>query len=63
SGYALFKLVKLNAGEALDDARKQALVRQLNTLEAQEEVHSYLAALRNRYKVEINTAALEAKEK
>ena len=63
SGYALFKLVKLNAGEALDDARKQALVRQLKTLEAQEEVHSYLAALRNRYKVEINTAALEAKEK
>jgi peptidyl-prolyl cis-trans isomerase D len=63
SGYALFKLVKLNAGEALDDARKQALVRQLNTLEAQEEVHSYLAALRNRYKVEINAAALEAKEK
>ena len=63
SGYALFKLVKLNAGEALDDARKQALLRQLNTLEAQEEVQSYLAALRSRYKVEINAAALEAREK
>jgi len=63
SGYALFKLVKLNAGEALDDARKQALLRQLNTLEAQEEVQSYLAALRSRYKVEINAAAMESKEK
>ena len=63
SGYALFKLVRLNTGEALDDARKQALLRQLNTLEAQEEVQSYLAALRSRYKVEINKAALEAKDK
>ncbi len=63
SGYALFKLVKLDAGEALDEARKQALLRQLNTLEAQEEVQSYLAALRSRYKVEINKAALEAKDR
>ncbi len=63
AGYALFKLVGVNAGDALDDARKQALLRQLNTLEAQEEVQSYLAALRSRYKVEINKAVLEAKEK
>lgn len=63
TGYALFKLVSINAGDALDDSRKQALLRQLNTLEAQEEVQSYLAALRSRYKVEINTAALEAKDK
>ncbi|MGB7501959.1 MAG: SurA N-terminal domain-containing protein [Azonexus sp.] len=63
SGYALFKLGKLNAGEALDDARKQALLRQLNTLEAQEEVQSYLAALRSRYKVDINKAVLDAKDK
>ena len=63
NGYALFKLVKLNPGEALDDARKQAMLRQLNTLSAQEEVQSYLAALRSRYKVEINTVLLEAKDK
>ena len=48
---------------ALDDARKQALLRQLNTLEAQEEVQSYLAALRSRYKVDINKAVLDAKDK
>ena len=43
--------------------RKQAMLRQLNTLAAQEEVQSYLAALRSRYKVEINTAALESQDK
>lgn len=63
AGYALYKLVGVNAGDALDDARKQALLRQLNTLEVQEEVQSYLAALRSRYKVEINKAVLEAKDK
>ena len=63
NGYALVKLVKLNPGEVLDDARKPAMLRQLNTLSAQEEVQSYLAALRSRYKVEINTALLDAKDK
>ena len=63
AGYSLFKLVGVNAGDGLDDARKQVLLRQLNTLEAQEEVQSYLAALRSRYKVEINKAVLEAKDK
>ena len=63
SGYALFKLVKTGTGEALDDARKQAILGQLNTLQAQEEVQSYLAALRTRYKVEINQAALDTKDR
>lgn len=63
SGYALFKLVRVGAGPTLDEARKLALQRQLNTLVAQEEVQGYLGALRARYKVEINQAALEAKER
>ena len=63
SGYALFKMSKVEAGPALDDARRQAMLRQLGTIEAQEEVQAYLAALRTRYKVEINKAALEAKER
>jgi peptidyl-prolyl cis-trans isomerase D len=61
SGYLLVKLAAVDAGPALDAARKQALVGQLATLEAQEEVKGYLAALRARYKVEINKAALEAR--
>ena len=63
NGYALFRLNKVEAGEALDDARKQALLGQLGSLGTQEEVQGYLAALRSRYKVEINKAALEAKDK
>ena len=58
SGYALFKLVRVEAGEKLDDARRQAMLRQFYTLSMQEEVQAYLSALRNRYKVEINQAAL-----
>jgi len=63
SGYALFKLSKVNSGEQLDAARRQALLGQLANLSAQEDLRLYLAALRSRYKVEINQAALEAKEK
>jgi len=63
SGYGLYKLIKVDAGEKLDDARKQAMLQQLNNLVTREEVQLYLAALRERYKVEINQAALEAKDK
>lgn len=63
SGYALYKLTKIDAGEKLDDARKQGMLRQLGNLAAQEEVQLYLAALRSRYKVEVNQAALESKDK
>ncbi len=62
-GYTLFRLNKLAAGEALDEARKQALVSQLAQFEMQQDVQSYLAALRSRYKVEINKSALESKDK
>jgi len=63
AGYSLFKLGKVVAGEKLDDARKQAMLSQLSNLGGQEEVRVYLAALRGRYKVDINQAALDAKEK
>ncbi|MGE5469976.1 MAG: SurA N-terminal domain-containing protein [Bacteroidota bacterium] len=63
AGYGLFKITKVDAGEKLDDARRQATIRQIGSLEAQEEIQLYLAALRSRYKVEINKAALEAKER
>ncbi|MBK7898092.1 MAG: SurA N-terminal domain-containing protein [Azonexus sp.] len=62
-GYALFKVVKVLPGEKLDEARRQSMLRQYTTLVLQEEVKAYLAGLRSRYKVEINHAALEAKDK
>ncbi len=63
TGYALFKLSKVEAGEKLDDARKKAMLGQLGNLMAQEEMRLYLDSLRSRYKVEIHPAALEAKDK
>lgn len=63
AGYALFKLSKVQPGEKLDAARTQGMLKQLGNLAAQEEVQLYLAALRSRYKVEVNLAALESKDK
>lgn len=63
NGYALYKVVKVEAGDKIDEAKRQAMARQLGGLVMQEDVQSYLAALRARYKVEINQAALEAKER
>lgn len=62
-GYALFKLSKVEAGDKLDDARQQAMLTQLGNLMAQEEMRLYLDSLRSRYKVEINAAALETKDR
>ena len=63
SGYALFKLNKVDAGEKLDAARQQAMLKQLGNLGAQEEMRLYLDALRSRYKVVINESVLESKDK
>jgi peptidyl-prolyl cis-trans isomerase D len=62
-GYSLFKLTKVEPGQQLDATRKQGMLQQLGNVVAQEEARQYLAALRARYKVEINEAALESKEK
>jgi len=62
-GYALYKVAKVEAGDKLDDARRLAVVRQLGSLQSQEDVQLYLAALRNRYKVEVNKTALESKDR
>ena len=63
TGYALVKLNNVVAGDKMDDATRKGMLQQLNTMLAKEELQFYLAALRSRYKVEINQAALEAKEK
>ena len=58
AGYVLYRLNKVDAGEKLDDVRRQGLIGQLRSLAAQEDVQMYLDALRSRYKVEINDKAL-----
>ncbi len=63
AGYAVFKLASVHPGEKLDDARREGMLTQLNRLYAQEEAQQYLAALRTRYKVEVNQALVESKDK
>lgn len=63
SGYALYRLNKIEAGEKLDDMRRQGLNAQLTNLSSQRDVQMYLAALRSRYKVEINEKALLGSER
>lgn len=62
-GYSLFKLSKVSEGEKISEANKAAMMNQLGSLVAQEDVQLYLSALRSRYKVEIHQAALESKDK
>ena len=62
-GYALYKLNKVSAGEQLDAATKQGMLKQLGNLVAQEETRHYLDALRSRYKVEVNQSAMVAKDR
>ncbi len=60
-GYGLYKVLKVEAGQT-DEKLTQALGQQLNSINARAQVEAYMAALRKRYKVEINTEALGAKE-
>lgn len=63
AGYGLFKIGKVQAGEALDERSRQILTGQMRNVVMQEDVQAYLAALRSRYKVEVNQAALEVKDR
>lgn len=61
--YVLYKIVKVNAPEKLDEARRNALQDEYAHILAQEELSAYLNALRARYKIDINKAALESRER
>jgi peptidyl-prolyl cis-trans isomerase D len=63
AGYVLYRLNKLEVGDKLDDIRRQGLNAQLANLSAQRDLQMYLAALRARYKVEINDKALLGSER
>lgn len=62
-GSAIFKITAVNKSPVKpDDPRLKAAQSQLAQLASGEELNAYLAALRSRYKVNINTAAIEAKQ-
>ncbi len=61
--YILYKIVKVSHPEKIDENARQGMQREYGTLVAQEELAAYLAGLRLRYKININTAALASKER
>jgi len=58
-GYTLYKIMKVTQPQVLDEGKRKVLQKEYTTLIAQEDFAAYLAALRSRYKVEVNKAALE----
>lgn len=60
-GYALVKLTRVTPGPTLDDTGRRRLTGILGQVGIEQESKAYLAALRSRYKVDVNTPALEAK--
>ncbi len=61
--YVLYKIVSVTQPERVDDASRQALQREYAQILGQEDFAAYLAGLRQRYRIDINKAALERKER
>lgn len=63
AGSAIYKITAVNKPEVkADDPRVKSAQTQLAQLASGEELNAYLAALRARYKVQINPAAVETKQ-
>lgn len=62
-GYALYKIMAVKPLDRVDADKRRVLQRDYTAMLAQEDFAAYLAGLRQRYKVEINKAVLEAKER
>ena len=61
--YMLYQIVKVSQPEKLDADKLKGLQREYGAIVAQQDLSAYLADLRLRYKIVINKAALEAKER
>jgi peptidyl-prolyl cis-trans isomerase D len=64
SGYALYRIKAIKAGEiGKDDPRGSELAQQYARFVAEEEFSAWMATLKEKYPVEINKTALESKER
>lgn len=59
--YSLYKVVAVNAAARLPEQQAQALREQIVTMQAQADFAAYMAGLRQRYKVDINSEKLEVR--
>ena len=62
-GYALYKILAVKPLATVDADKRRVLQRDYENMTAQEDFTAYLTGLRQRYKVEINKALLENKER
>lgn len=62
SDYLIYKISKASLPEKSDEAARKALKAEYSSILSQEDMSAYLSSLRQRYKVTINTAALEVKQ-
>ena len=61
--YMLYQIVKVSQPEKVDGDKLKGLQREYGAIVAQQDLSAYLADLRLRYKININKAALESKER
>lgn len=61
--YMLYKIMKVSQPEKIDENKRKVLQRDYSSMAAQEDFAAYLAGLRMRYKIDINKAALETKDR
>ena len=62
-GYALYKIMAVKPLDKLDESKQRVLQNDYTAMAAQEDFAAYLAGLRQRYKVEINKAVVESKDR
>ena len=61
--YMLFKIIRVQEPDRIDEAKRKELTEQLRQLVAQEQFAAYLASLRQKTEVKINYEQLEKKER
>lgn len=61
--YSLYKITKVSQPETIDENQLKALRTEYASIIAQEDLSAYLSSLRSRYKIDINKAALEPRER
>ena len=61
--YMLFKIIRVQEPDRIDEAKRKELTEQLRQLVAQEQFTAYLASLRQKTEVKINYEQLEKKER
>ena len=61
-GYALYKIVKVDQPDKVDEMRKN-LQAEFASIVAQEDLSAYMTGLRSRYKINVNQSLLESKER